>query len=218
MESQSSWTRAQVLRDARFFALLPGLLTPPFVVTGLLFHQSRLVELNGWSLPGFAALFPLFAISAVASGLTIGALADRFGSRRVLPGFLLPLGLAVLLLSLTDTLAVAGVAMALAGMTAGGATVLFGTLWIELYGGVHLGAIRGLTTALMVFATALGPGLMGALIDAGIGLDMQFLAFAVYILLCSAGFVLLQPALIHRFPPAIHGSKPSSQPPGHDPS
>jgi len=215
-EAPISWTRRQVLRDPRFFALLPGLLTPPFVVTGLLFHQSRLVELNGWTLPGFAALFPLFAISAVVSGLTIGALADRYGSRRVLPGFLLPLGLSVLLFSLTDTLAVAGVAMALAGITAGGATVLFGTLWIELYGGVHLGAIRGVTTALMVFATALAPGIMGALIDAGLGLDMQFQAFAVYILLCSVGFLFLQPALINRSPSAGRDPNPSHQPLRYD--
>jgi len=89
-------------------------------------------------------------------------------------------------------------------------------LWIELYGGVHLGAIRGVTTALMVFATALAPGIMGALIDAGLGLDMQFQAFAVYILLCSVGFLFLQPALINRSPSAGRDPNPSHQPLRYD--
>ncbi len=196
-----SWTRAQVLKDPRFYAICPGLLAAPFIVTGLLFHQSRLVEINAWSLSGFAALFPLFAAAAVASGLLTGALADRYGSRRVLPAYLAPLGLALLLFSVTDSLAIAAVCMTLTGVTAGGATVLFGTVWAELYGLAHLGAIRALAVSLMVFATALGPGAMGVLIDLGVSLDAQFQGLAVYVAACIAGLLWLQPRLTARTPP-----------------
>jgi len=200
-DTTPSWTRAQLLKDRRFYAICPGLLAAPFIVTGLLFHQGRLVEINAWTLSGFAALFPLFAGAAVASGLLTGALADRYGSRRVLPAYLAPLGLALLLFSVTDSLMVAALCMALIGVTAGGATVLFGTVWAELYGLDHLGAIRALAVSLMVFATALGPGAMGVLIDLGVGLDVQFQGLAVYVAACIAGLLWLQPRLTARPPP-----------------
>jgi MFS family permease len=190
-----------VLKDPRFYAICPGLLAAPFIVTGLLFHQGWLVEVNAWTLSGFAALFPLFAGAAVAAGLLTGALADRYGSRRVLPAYLAPLGLALLLFSITDSLGVAALCMALVGVTAGGATVLFGTVWAELYGLAHLGAIRALAVSLMVFATALGPGAMGVLIDLGVGLDAQFQGLAVYVAACIAGLLWLQPRLIAKTPP-----------------
>ncbi len=196
-----SWTRAQVIRDPRFYGIVPGLLASPFIITGLLFHQGRLVEVNGWTLTGFAALFPLYAVCSVVSSLALGAFSDAAGTRRALPFLLLPLGLALVLLSLSQSLAVAGLSMALIGITAGGATVLFSTLWIELYGPAHLGAIRALTSALMVFSAALGPGLMGALIDAGIGLNSQFQGLAFFVAVCAAVFAYLQPLLVAKAPP-----------------
>jgi MFS family permease len=140
----------------------------------------------------------------VASGLAVGALTDRYGSRRVLALYLAPLTLALVGFSLTDSLVLAALCMALTGATAGAATVLFGTLWAEIYGPAHLGAIRALATALMVLATALGPGTMGALIDLQVGLDRQFLGLAVYCLACILLFTRLQPFLVSR-PPAGPG-------------
>lgn len=64
-----SWTRAQVLRDRRFIALLPGLLAPPFIMTGVLFHQVHLVEVKGWALTEFGACYLLYASSATAVSL-----------------------------------------------------------------------------------------------------------------------------------------------------
>lgn len=181
-----SWTRAQVLRDPRFYAIAPSLLAAPFIVTGIVFHQARLAQINAWSLTEFAALFPLFAGAAVAGGLAVGAAVDRFGARGVLPVFLAPLGAALLVFSLSDALAAAGLAMALMGLTAGGTTVLFGTVWAELYGPAHLGAIRALAVSMMVVATALAPAALGVLIDAGVSLKAQFQALAVYIVGCIA--------------------------------
>jgi len=194
-----SWTRAQVLRDPRFYAICPSLLAAPFIVTGVVFHQARLAEASGWTLPQFAALFPLFAAAAVAAGLLVGAATDRFGARGVLPVFLLPLGAALMVFSLTDALAAAGLAMALMGLTAGGTTVLFGTVWAELYGAAHLGAIRALAVSLMVMATALAPAILGLLIDLGVSLEAQFVTLTAYILACS--LVLLR--FRTRFAPVL---------------
>ncbi len=196
-----SWTRGEVLRDPRFYAVAPSLLAAPFIVTGLVFHQARLVEAKGWTLPEFAALFPLFAAAAVAAGLVVGAAVDRFGSRRVLALYLIPLGVSLLVLSWSQSLAAAGLAMGLAGLTAGGTTVLFGTIWAELYGSAHLGAIRALAVSLMVVSTALSPAALGVLIDAGISLEAQFQALAVYIVVCIAVVVRFQSRLVPGPPP-----------------
>ena len=83
-----SWTRAQVLRDARFYGLLPGLLAAPFAITGILFHQVHLVEIKAWTLSGFAACYPLYAASATAVALAWGWLIDRHGAIRLLPFYL----------------------------------------------------------------------------------------------------------------------------------
>ncbi|MEM9384282.1 MAG: MFS transporter [Pseudomonadota bacterium] len=189
------WTRSEVVRDPRFYALLPGVLAPPFIVTGVLFHQVHLVEQKGWSLPAFAATYPFYAGAATAVALGLGFVIDRFGAVRLLPYYLLPIATGLLVLSVTQSLVGAAVFMALMGASAGGATLVIGALWAELYGVTHLGAIRALAVSLMVFSTALAPGLMGWLIDAGMSIDWQYRMLAAYVVVGIALFAVLQPSL-----------------------
>jgi MFS family permease len=80
--------------------------------------------------------------------------------------------------------------MALMGISYGFSSTLFGALWPELYGARHLGGIRSLIVAFMVFATAMGPGISGALIDAGVAYPVQITAMGLYCVLISV--VLMQ--------------------------
>lgn len=198
-----SWTRRQVLRDGRFYGLLPGLLAPPFIITGVLFHQVHLVETKAWTLAGFTACYPLYAGSATAVALGLGWLVDRYSALQILPFYLLPLAMGLTLLGSSDALWVAPVFMASMGCTAGGATLVLGALWAELYGTVHLGAIRALAMALLVLATAMAPGAMGWLIDQGITLNLQFTLMAMYTLACALSFALLRPFLSKRRSPPV---------------
>ncbi len=198
-----SWTRAQVLRDPRFYGLLPGLLAAPFVITGMLFHQVHLVEIKAWTLSGFAACYPLYAASATGVALLCGWLIDRHGAIRLLPFYLLPLAAGLALLSIGDSIATAAGFMALMGATAGGAAILFGAVWAELYGTAHLGAIRALAVALQVLATALAPATLGWLIDQGIGLDRQAPLLSLLVCASALGLALLMPSLLRdHAPPA----------------
>ena len=38
-----SWNRSQVLKDLRFYQIIPGLIASPFIVTGFFFHQIQMV-------------------------------------------------------------------------------------------------------------------------------------------------------------------------------
>jgi len=192
---QSSWTRAQVLRDRRFFALLPGLLAPPFIMTGVLFHQVHLVEVKGWVLTEFTALYLLYASSATAVSLGCGSFVDRYRTSALLPIYLLPLGLGLAVLAVTSSLFAGAVFMVLMGTTAGIATIVLSALWAEMYGTDHLGAIRSVVAALIVVSTAIAPGLIGWLFDQGVSFDSQLAVMAVYTLACAAWFALLRPTI-----------------------
>lgn len=165
------WSRREVLVDPWFYKVLPAVLAPPFILTGLFFHQVHLAEAKGWSLTWVASCFAGFAAATVTASLLSGWLVDRLGAKRLLPYYLLPLGLALLWLATLDHPAVALGYMILAGVTAGMNFAVVGSLWAEAYGVAHLGAIRALVSALMVFSTALSPAALGWLIDWGFSVE-----------------------------------------------
>ena len=57
--------------------------------------------------------------------------------------------------------------------------------YAEMYGTLHLGSIKSVTTFTMVFATAVTPVAMGWMIDAGISMDSMALAGMAYTLAAS---------------------------------
>ena len=189
------WTRGEVVRDPLFYALLPGILAPSFISTAVFFHQVYLAETKGWTLTWFAACYPIYALATVALSLVTGWAVDRWRTARLLPFYLLPLTGGLLVLAWTDAPAGTVAFMLLAGSTSGAASIMLGALWAELYGTRHLGAIRALAVAGMVFSSALGPGVMGWLIDWGVRLEDQFVVMAAYTVVGASLFQLLSTRL-----------------------
>ena len=197
-----SWNRLQVLRDLRFYQILPGLLASPFIVTGVFFHQIHLIETKSWSIKLLASCYPLFALSVTGITFGTGWIIDRFSTVHLLRYFLLPLAFGLLLIASTDKAYAFPLFMILMGASTGAATIVISALWVELYGTDHLGSIRSMCFSMVVLSTAVSPALMGLLIDIGIKLEFQFIIFAIYILICSIGFSILTPnLLIVRTPP-----------------
>lgn len=179
------WGRRAVLRDPRFYAALPALLAPPFIITALFIHQVPVAAAKGWSLAWLAAVFPAFAGTHVLALLLTGPLVDRLGAVRLLPVYLLPLGLALLVLALVRGAMAAPLYLGLAGCSVGSAGALMGALWPELYGVRHLGAIRGLAHGCMVLSTAVAPVLAGVLLDAGLSVPGLAGGMAGFVLAAS---------------------------------
>ena len=198
-----SWNRSQVLKDLRFYQVLPGLLASPFIVTGVFFHQIHLIETKSWSITLLASSYPFFALSVI--GVTFGAgwIIDRFGTVHLLRFFLLPLAFGLIIIAGTDKAFAIPIFMILMGASAGSATIVISTLWVELYGINYLGSIRSMFFSMVVLATSVSPALMGLLLDIGITLEIQFIIFAIYIFICSIIFAILTPnLLIARSPPS----------------
>jgi len=198
-----SWNRSQVLKDLRFYQVLPGLLASPFIVTGVFFHQIHLIETKSWSITLLASSYPFFALSVI--GVTFGAgwIIDRFGTVHLLRFFLLPLAFGLILIAGTDQAFAIPIFMILMGASAGSATIVISTLWVELYGINYIGSIRSMFFSMVVLATSISPALMGLLLDIGVTLEIQFIIFAIYIFICSIIFAILTPnLLIARSPPS----------------
>ena len=92
-----------------------------------------------------------------------------------------PLLLSALVLIFFDSPITAFIFLGLIGMSNGLANVLGSSTWAEIYGVKHIGSIKALTTALMVFSTAFGTALFGFLIDKGYSIEEISLVSFVYI-------------------------------------
>ncbi|NNU15149.1 MFS transporter [Parvularcula sp. ZS-1/3] len=183
-----SWTRGEVLRDPLFYAMATGVLAPPFIGTTLFFHRDHLAELRGISDATMGSGIPVMAGLTVIFALITGRLVDRYSASRILPATMIPLALGSLAVSVFDGSTGVVIFFGLFGVSYGLSSTLFGSLWPEVYGTKYLGSIRSVTQSAMVFATALGPWITGALIDRGTSLPTQFGWMALY---CAAVFVVL---------------------------
>ena len=171
-EAETDADRRDMLRDRRFWLVLPLYLAPPFLLTGMFFHQVQLAEARDWPIEALAAAFSLYAFLKVVTSLCVGPLVDRFSALRLMPLSAVPLILAFALLVLPGApFGAAGpfVYMGLIGINLGFAGPISGGLWPELFGTRHLGAIRSVTSPIVITSTAAAPVLFGLAIDAGVG-------------------------------------------------
>jgi MFS family permease len=180
------WTRSEVVRDKLFYLFAPGLMSQPLMFTGFIFHQVHLVESKGWSLSVWASLFAMYALVSVGTKIVTGILVDRVGAIRMVPLVALPMGIGLVILSLSSSLVWGGVFLALTGITVGFQSTVTAPFWSEMYGNRHLGSIKSLGTSVMVFCTALSPVIIGWYIDRGISMDRLAIWGAFYIFLTSA--------------------------------
>ncbi|MGB2448294.1 MAG: MFS transporter, partial [Parvibaculales bacterium] len=184
----ASADRGDVLRDRRFYMVMPLYLAPPFFLTGLFFHQVQLAESRDWPIEALAAAFSLYAFAKVTISLLTGPSIDRLSALRLMPLSAAPLILALSLLLIPyDAFGewTPFIYMGLIGINLGMAGPISGGLWPELFGTAHLGAIRSLTSPIVISATAAAPVLFGAAIDMGVGFNTLASGAVVFIIIAA---------------------------------
>ncbi|AZN73374.1 MFS transporter [Georhizobium profundi] len=196
--AERHWTRGEVLRDPIFWLTCLGVLAPGFIGTTIFFHQVYLVELRGWSLTVFAGYFVAMSAMTVTFSLISGQLIDRFTAIRLLPIFLIPLGASCFVLASWDAQMSGLIFMLLLGVSYGFSSTLMGAVWPEMYGTRHLGAVRSVVIAILVFATSAGPGLTGYLIDIGVAYPTQIAVMGGYCFVASALLFVVSRHIIAR--------------------
>ncbi|WP_088329786.1 MFS transporter [Lacimicrobium sp. SS2-24] len=159
------YSRRHVLKDVRFWLVLPAMLAGPFLVTAIFIQQNYVLEQRGWTTALLATSFLIYGVLHWAGSIWSGILVDRFRARNLVPFISLPMLVAMLLLTFAHGSWLAPIFMAILGLSIGVTGPVFNALWAEVYGTTHLGAIRALATSLMILSTASSPWLFGLLID-----------------------------------------------------
>ena len=178
-----SRTRAQVVRDWRFWCLVLTASCTGFVATAILFHQGWVVARMGLNLGHWASGLAVFSLAAATASPSFGWLVDRIGVRRCTPVPALLCLASSAILTLWHDLAGMYATLAVLGVANGASFVTFTPLWVELYGPRHLGAIKSLVSAFAVAATAAAPALLGLVIAQRLGLAGFGLSCSLYALL-----------------------------------
>ena len=175
------WKRSEVIKDFKFYVLALNMLGMPSIATGIFVYQSFIVSSKNWGPFIFAQSFMVYSVLSLVTLSISGVLIDKFTSRKLIIYMNIPLLLAVMILTLFDSPISSFFLLGLIGISNGFANVLGSSTWAELYGVKYLGAIKSITTAMMVFATAAGAATFGILIDKGYSISFISLISGTYI-------------------------------------
>ena len=176
-----NWNRLEVLKDYRFYIVCMNMLAMPWIATGVFVYQSFILSSKGWGPYIIAQSFMVYSIASVITLFLSGFLIDKFTSRKLLIYMNIPLLLSAAVLFYFKNPISSFFFLGLIGISNGLANVLGSSTWAEIYGVKHIGSIKALTTALMVFATAFGTALFGILIDMGLTIENISIISGTYI-------------------------------------
>jgi MFS family permease len=179
------WTRKQTLRHFLFWFMVPALLGPAAFNTAFFFHQVHFAEVKGIAHVELVAMFPLYTGVSIGSMVLSGWALDRLGTARLIPYMQLPMVMAFILFSIANGPLTTLFGFVFLGITTGANTTLPNAFWAEFYGTGHIGSIKAMAAAIMVFGSAIGPGLTGLGIDLGLGIEAQYLLVAAYFVFTS---------------------------------
>jgi len=186
------WKRIEVIKDYRFYIVCANMLAMPSIATGTFVYQSFILSSKNWGPYIIAQSFMSYSILSVVALMFSGFLIDKFTSRKILIYMNIPLLFAAMVLFYFDNPLSSFVFFGLIGITNGLCNVLGSSTWAEIYGVRYIGSIKALTTALMVFATALGTAVFGVLIDRGFSIEQISLVSASYIFLSIISLFLIR--------------------------
>jgi len=203
-----SWDENSVLplaeieyfKTLKFWIIALNIFILPFILTSVLLYQYSIGEMRGWSVAWVAFSFSLFAIFSGIGLLVSGNLVDRFTGRLLLPLYLVPALIGVLLLCIFNNQYVFPAFFALAGLSSGIGSTVKTAAQTEIYGIGSLGKVRSYFSTIIVLSTALGPPVFAFFIDRNVSLNliMGFSGFLIFLVIL-ASFQLWPAELFNRF-------------------
>ena len=189
------WKRVEVIKDYRFYILCANMLAMPSIATGTFVYQSFILSSKNWGPYIIAQSFMVYSILSVLTLMLSGFLIDKFTSRKILIFMNIPLFFAAVVLFSFNQPFSSFILFGLIGISNGLCNVLGSSTWAEIYGVKHIGSIKALTTALMVFATASGTAIFGVLIDKGYSIEQISLFSLGYISISIVSLFLIREKL-----------------------
>jgi MFS family permease len=173
-----------IVKDKRFLILMPSSFAISFAVTAVIFYQYVFVGQKGWSPQLYAAFYTGYAVMRLLFSLAGGVWVDKFSAEKMFRFYLIPLTLGLLAFALINSIMGALIFLLLMGITVGMSGTIKSSILAEVYGIEKLGAIRSLFTMFMVISSALGPLIVGWMIDSGYSIKTIMLSLFGFLVVC----------------------------------
>lgn len=161
LQSSKSKTRAEALKEPRFYFLVLISLFMPFFSTGVMINSSIVGSSYGWSLELVALSISAFGIARLLMNFISGWLIDTFSGIWVFGLQVVPLIPGVALMLLFPNPGSWVIFFVLMGVSASLNSLSGTATWAEIYGTRYLGSIRSLASTFGVFSTAAAPIILG---------------------------------------------------------
>lgn len=187
--SPNNWTPRQVLKHKVFYLLISHSIFPAFSLSGFLIYQISYAQTKGWPLNIIAFSMSLFALGRLLSAFLTGPLVDKVGSIKLFPFYQMPLTLAFFLLWYFDQPLIASLGLFLCGLTVGAAAPIKSSMWAELYGVGHLGAIKSLFATIVVVVTSISPLFFGWMVDRELHIKLLLLLSLMSVITTALGSI-----------------------------
>ena len=184
-----SFTRIEVLKDFRFYMLVPGLMAPGIILTALFFHHLNIADNKGWSHLWITGNYFIYSISVSVIAILIGMLIDKFSAKNLVIFSLLPLIVSMLFMIFSWEAYIVIPYMFFLGASSGFTYTSHPAIIAEMYGTKYLGSIKSLLTSLTVLGSAIGPVIFGGLMDFDIKIETIFIYFSSYCCICTILFI-----------------------------
>lgn len=168
-----------VVSDKRFGIMMPASFILSFSATAIFFYQYVFVENKGWSVQLYATFFTVYALTRFLFSLLGGLGVDKFSATKLFRFYLIPVTLGLLPFAFMDSIIGAFLFLISAGVSMGVSGTVKTAVIAELYGTEKMGAIRSVFTMFSVISTALGPLVVGLLMDAGV--SFEFIMTGIFI-------------------------------------
>ena len=169
--------------EKRFWLIIPLTMALPVTLTGIFIFQSQMtLDLNATT-TAYALGLTAMGIARFPGALLGGRWIDELGVSFLARLYLAPFAVAIILAVLVGGNAGVLILMIGAGISLGMSSPVVDSLLVVLWGREHLGRVRSVKSAFMVFSTGLAPALLGFLIDGGVQFEVILLGMLTFMIL-----------------------------------
>lgn len=162
---EDNWSLGEVMRTPIFWIFIFGRAISPAWGTGLIIHQVSIFENLGHTARTAAETYGLMTLVVAAASIMFGYLVDRMRASYVLVMQLTALITAMIFATFMTEAWMLIIYAAAFGLVMGGGGVFDNAVWVNLFGRLNQGSIRGFVTTTLVTGTAIGPLVFGLSYD-----------------------------------------------------
>lgn len=177
------------MREKRFWQIIPLTMALPVTLTGIFIYQAQMTADLGASTAVYALGLAVMGAARFPGALLGGRWVDEWGVALLTRVYLIPFAVAIVLAVVAGGNTGVLILMTGAGISLGMSSPVVDSLLVAIWGRQHLGRVRSVKSAMMVFSTGLAPAVLGYLIDGGVNYHAILVGMLVFLF---AGWLLAQ--------------------------